>query len=73
MNQLQILGAIMLATGERPAELAKKNGIAVSTLYLVAKGKYPKKVLVRQLIAATIGKPVDEVFPPLPDQNKAAA
>lgn len=72
MNHNQIKGALMLATGKRPADIATENKIAISTIYRVIKGEL-KTQYVREFIADTIGKPVDEVFPPLPDQNKAAA
>ncbi len=62
MNQAQVIGHIMVKTGVRAPEFARRNQLATSTFYEVAAGR-AKTAHVRKLISDTIGVPVPEIWP----------
>ncbi|MBU0680127.1 MAG: hypothetical protein KKD73_01775 [Proteobacteria bacterium] len=60
MTDIQIIGAIMLATGLRGPAFAKENNITKSTLYRVAAGDLETDH-VRELISKTLKRPIIEI------------
>ena len=62
MNQIQIIGAIMAATGLKVPDFAKKHGRAPKSLYRVINGEQ-KGAGIRALISETIQKPISEIWP----------
>ena len=62
MNQIQIIGSIMAATGKTVADVAKDHGYTKFPFYRVIKGESKNKVI-RQLISKLISKPIDEIWP----------
>ena len=69
MNQLQIIGAIMLATGKRVEEVAQEYNISKPAIYKTIKcetrGKKPRKI-----ISELINKPIDEIWPETAKEGK---
>ena len=62
MNNKQIIGHIMVATGKPVPALAEKIGITKQALYDVIKGRN-KTPHLRTLICHLIDKPVSEIWP----------
>ena len=63
MNEKQIIGAIMLATGKKVEEVAKDNGYSKHTFYRAINGK-TNSPTVQALISSITGRPIDEIWPP---------
>lgn len=62
MKQIQIIGALMLATGKKVEDVAKDNGYSKFAFYRTINGT-TKAQRLRKLIASIIGKSVNEVWP----------
>jgi lambda repressor-like predicted transcriptional regulator len=62
MNQIQIIGALMLATGKRVEDVAKENGYSKFAFYRTINGT-TKAQRPRELIASIIGMSVNEIWP----------
>ncbi len=68
MNQIQIIGAIMLKTGKRVEEVAQDNGYSKYTFYRVIRGETPRSP-VYSLIAKIIERPESEIWPDLTEEE----
>lgn len=62
MTKKQISGAIMVATGGSVADLAKKHNYSKGAFYFAINGR-TKSFKVRKIIADTIGKTIEEIWP----------
>lgn len=63
MTKIQIIGAIMLATGKRVEQVAKDHGYSRCTFYRVINNttNSPKA---QQIIAGLVGREIDDIWPP---------
>ena len=62
MTPIEIRGAIMFITGEKPNDFAESRGIARSTLHRVIKSEM-RTQSVRQVISDAVKLPVHELWP----------
>jgi len=62
MNSKQIIGHIMIETGENVSFLARKHHYTKQAFYDAIKGR-PVSKSIRKIISETIGKPVSEIWP----------
>ncbi|MCB2218080.1 MAG: hypothetical protein KQH59_18615 [Desulfobulbaceae bacterium] len=69
LTPLQIISLIQFKTNERVADWAAAHGWSKSQIYGVIKGTRPNGEI-RGLIATTIDRPVDELWPA--NKNKTA-
>ena len=65
MNDLQIMGSLMVNARLRVPELAKRIGVSHQAVYSTIKGLNASP-RIRSAIAEAIGKPVEEIWPPDP-------
>ncbi len=63
MNDIQIIGAMMLATGKRVPDIAKDHGIAKSTLYRAARGDSQSQKLRDKIQNEIVGDVVTIIWP----------
>jgi hypothetical protein len=61
MNQLQIIGAIMMHTGKRVDQVAREHALSKAVIYKTIKGETRGKKP-REIISGIIGKPIDEIW-----------
>lgn len=68
MNQTQIIGALMLATGKALPAVAKEHGCTPMSFYRVMKGESVNNE-VRAIIVSLTKKSEDELWPPIKDTD----
>jgi lambda repressor-like predicted transcriptional regulator len=62
MNSKEIIGHIMIATGETVTALAKRHGRCKQSFYDAIAGREKQKKI-REIISTTINRPVSEIWP----------
>jgi hypothetical protein len=71
MNSKQIIGHIMISTGENVSALAHKHKYTKQAFYDAIKGRTISKPI-RKIISDTIGKPISEIWTESPTEEKWA-
>lgn len=64
--------AELVRNGQKMVRIARELGVSVSHVSLVVSG-FRRNRRVEQAVADAIGKPLDGVFPPMPEKQQAAA
>ncbi len=69
MNQKQIIGSIMAATGKTVCDVAKENQLTHMMMYRVINGESVNSDT-RELISKIIAKPINKIWPEMAKEER---